>query len=311
MDFTKTNCDGCSQPFTKEDDIVVCPVCGTPQHRHCYESAGGCVNAGKHELGFEYQPPEAVFDESEGVDSKEEDKRTRRDQISEELNARINSSLQEGELPEVDDVIEQRVAAVCPGITPEQREEQVCGADIGLTASFIGNNAPRYVDKFRRFERTKRSTFNWAAFLLSPYWFFWRKLYKPGILLAAVDISFTILVTFFVQPIIPFYEIIVSGAIDSLAEDDFLLIQSVGLKLMFIYVAAFIIHLLAGVFADRMYYNYCKKSLHEYRFIRGTEENENALKYYLSKSSTSFLATLISIIAIQGLPNLLLSFIIK
>ena len=32
-------CEGCGKPLTLQDDIVVCPDCGAPYHRDCYESS--------------------------------------------------------------------------------------------------------------------------------------------------------------------------------------------------------------------------------------------------------------------------------
>ena len=52
MQYLHDHCDGCGQPFSNDDDIVVCPVCATPQHRACYEKEGRCVNESKHESGF-------------------------------------------------------------------------------------------------------------------------------------------------------------------------------------------------------------------------------------------------------------------
>ena len=31
-------CEGCGRPLALTDDIVVCPDCGAPYHRECYES---------------------------------------------------------------------------------------------------------------------------------------------------------------------------------------------------------------------------------------------------------------------------------
>ena len=33
-------CEGCGKPLTLQDDIVVCPDCGAPYHRDCYEKLG-------------------------------------------------------------------------------------------------------------------------------------------------------------------------------------------------------------------------------------------------------------------------------
>lgn len=48
MDFKNYFCPVCNNKFTDDDDVVVCPECGTPHHRDCYFSNGGCFNADKH-----------------------------------------------------------------------------------------------------------------------------------------------------------------------------------------------------------------------------------------------------------------------
>ena len=37
-------CEGCGKPLTLQDDIVVCPDCGAPYHRVCYEKLGQCIH---------------------------------------------------------------------------------------------------------------------------------------------------------------------------------------------------------------------------------------------------------------------------
>ena len=53
-------CPVCQQLFTETDDIVVCPECGAPYHRACYQKQGGCVYASKHGTGFEWKPDPAA-----------------------------------------------------------------------------------------------------------------------------------------------------------------------------------------------------------------------------------------------------------
>lgn len=51
MNYIGEQCFGCGSSFTKDDDVVVCPDCGTPYHRECYKSAGECINHQLHESG--------------------------------------------------------------------------------------------------------------------------------------------------------------------------------------------------------------------------------------------------------------------
>ena len=57
-EYLGCECSVCRKPFAAGDDIVVCPECGTPYHRACYEAAGGCVHEAQHAAGYAWRPPE-------------------------------------------------------------------------------------------------------------------------------------------------------------------------------------------------------------------------------------------------------------
>ena len=50
-------CEGCGEPLTLKDDIVVCPDCGAPYHRTCYEKLGRCIHSPAHATGYEWHFP--------------------------------------------------------------------------------------------------------------------------------------------------------------------------------------------------------------------------------------------------------------
>ena len=54
MDFYGLKCPTCNTPLEKDDDIVVCPICGAPHHRECYEEAGHCYFEDRHKDNFDY-----------------------------------------------------------------------------------------------------------------------------------------------------------------------------------------------------------------------------------------------------------------
>ena len=60
MKYTGISCAACGKPFTAEDDIVVCPECGTPYHRACYKELGHCVYEQRHAEGYVWQPPKTA-----------------------------------------------------------------------------------------------------------------------------------------------------------------------------------------------------------------------------------------------------------
>ena len=47
--YSGAKCFSCGEVFKDGDDIVVCPDCGTPYHRACYQKEGKCINTELHE----------------------------------------------------------------------------------------------------------------------------------------------------------------------------------------------------------------------------------------------------------------------
>lgn len=62
------NCPACRKPLTDQDDVVICPECGAPYHRACYQKEGRCIFYKEHGPGFEYQNPAAEASESKKVE---------------------------------------------------------------------------------------------------------------------------------------------------------------------------------------------------------------------------------------------------
>ncbi len=54
--YTGYKCPVCGQAFTSQDDVVVCPECGTPHHRACYQKIGHCANEEGHASGKQWEP---------------------------------------------------------------------------------------------------------------------------------------------------------------------------------------------------------------------------------------------------------------
>lgn len=55
-EYTGSRCPACNKKFTDEDDIVVCPICGAPHHRECYNERGECVFEEEHFTGKTWIP---------------------------------------------------------------------------------------------------------------------------------------------------------------------------------------------------------------------------------------------------------------
>ena len=54
MNYIGEECPVCHKVFTKDDDVVVCPECGSPHHRECYKLENKCAYSDRHGTGYKW-----------------------------------------------------------------------------------------------------------------------------------------------------------------------------------------------------------------------------------------------------------------
>lgn len=165
--YSYEKCPICEKEFTNDDDIVVCPLCGTPHHRDCYKKNGECGNYDKHNEGFRW--------------------------TSSEKNKLVTEDT--APLPPLDNAneIAQPTANAFFGANPlsqfpQEVEDGVSSEDV---AGFVQIHAIKYLRNFF-YTKSNKKTFSWAAFFFTPYWFFYRKLYKLGAIFMALALLLTV-----------------------------------------------------------------------------------------------------------------------
>ena len=72
MEFTNYKCPVCNEQFNKDDDIVVCPECGAPHHRDCYDNLKHCFYEDKHSEDFSFEHLHGNSQNNENVNNNEE-----------------------------------------------------------------------------------------------------------------------------------------------------------------------------------------------------------------------------------------------
>lgn len=348
MKYENLICPGCGEVFKEGDDVVVCPECGTPQHRQCYEKNAGCVNASLHSQGFVWKDERnSTVKESENkkendgsepiicprcgsenpkgstvcshcgqkftmfgfniVEKQQQLEREDEQEREQRLETGLGGFPQDDELPPISKVVEERVKLLAPGISEQQKQEILCGHTLDKVISFVGYGAQTYVNKFRKLRDGKKFTFNWAAMFLSPYWFFFRKLYKPGIIVSTVNIILSFLMT---VPMNKLYSVIGDYSAQEILslpaeQQQFIMTQAMKIApvIMLISFASFVVALICGFIADRLYYRYTEASLHE---IDSAADNTFKLSLLAKYGSTSRWAPMIAFGIIYLLPNLIL-----
>ncbi len=58
QEYHNKSCAQCGEKFSENDNIAICPDCGTPIHKNCWN--GHCPNEAKHAEGFDWNKSEAA-----------------------------------------------------------------------------------------------------------------------------------------------------------------------------------------------------------------------------------------------------------
>lgn len=189
MDYKGVECPVCKKTFEENDDVVVCPDCGTPHHRECWFSLSHCVNEEKHADGFVYELPRLKQIENEILNS-DVFKPDNRQVIPE-----MTQPKTEGEVPPVFQ------APILGGMGKMGINfgDNPTIADIPIpeAIAFVGedSNSSRLLFKMTLIDKFKSLRFNFVVLFFPYLWFFYRKMYKIGAVIIALMLLTTALFT--------------------------------------------------------------------------------------------------------------------
>lgn len=214
-DYTGCQCSVCHQEFQPGDDIVVCPDCGAPYHRACYEYAGGCVYSGRHGEGFEWAPPHKAEPDVAcprcGTANPSANSYCRH--CGAPLKAQEPSAQQAagsasggayrtapgaGTGPNANTAAfdyesfyrTPYAGAYRPGIDPNEKMEDIPAAE---WATYIGPSSRTYLNVFKQMELMHRKhSVSLSAMLFGPFYFFYRKAWKPAFIFMAAELLLNI-----------------------------------------------------------------------------------------------------------------------
>ena len=179
-------CEGCGKPLTLQDDIVVCPDCGAPYHRVCYEKLGQCIHRPAHAAGYEWKFP---YEESQLRTCPSCGERTLRD----EETCRCCGAVlpPEGQEPpssrgsdEETFDYSQMYRQFGTSADPEKeffedafgKEAKMDGIARQDWLDYIGPAAPAYLAAYSRMQLQKsKVSMSFSALLFGPFYFFYRK----------------------------------------------------------------------------------------------------------------------------------------
>lgn len=243
-------CPVCKKEFENGDDIVVCPECGTPHHRECYNLIGHCVNKGLHQANYNY------YEDTKPIESKKSDN--------------------EGEYysPNNEDKGEERASIPNPFVATveneyESNKEKIDDAEISDIAVAVKINQKRFIDKFKKINETgKKAGWNWSAFIFGSFYLLYRKMYRLGIgffsvIVALIFGSNTLIYKLapeFVKMSASLYELLISGSTPTNEQLEAMTTCADAKNAVMICYGMlgiiFIIHIIIGIIADNCYKNH-------------------------------------------------------
>ena len=296
MRYENEICPVCEHSFLDGDDIVVCPDCGTPHHRACWQEENKCHFEHLHETDYVWNASQSDSNEQKNTDNNSERKICSNCGESNDPNAKICANCN------IPFIILEALDAETVGdtmvdgefVSGEEFVDREHTLTVGEASIYIGQNKEKFIKSFLKAKFTKgRQKFNWAAFFLSPMWFFYRKIYSAGaafsgailgimlLLLTAVSRSFHDAIEYIVALVEDgvvemsremwkrYIELIEKGAREN---PEFLEWTSL-ILLLFV-----ITNLIAGFFANRIYLEKIKRDT---RKIKQLSPNPLAYKRYL------------------------------
>ncbi len=301
--YVDTKCIVCSEVFAEGDDIVVCPECGTPYHRDCWNKEGRCVNTELHERGFSWQP---VYENAESEQTEDIPHRC----------PRCGAQAEEGQLfcsecgmplmqpngesapfnnmyapPHANDSFSNAAnggtnafnnydmpnSQAGPngfgaGMTVRQikltEESDIDGIRLGDLLEFAGRRSVSIVGSFIKFAKMRMKTsINIPALLFPELYFFYRKMTKEGIffMLCAFLLSIPQLIYFGQSGDLGM--VLFNTGID-LSSRTFMNVVSI------CSFANSILSIIAGLFANYRYYQLARASILKIRADETLDEDE-------------------------------------
>ena len=275
--YVNVPCAKCGKPFTEDDDVVVCPECGAPHHRSCYQELGHCALEQNHAAGIPWEDPRQAgqarpasvtcprcgavnLPDSEycstcGIPldgSYQGPQGQARPGMGTGYDCQQqNTSRSAGSQP------------ILTPVGPIYCDDDFDGVTAQEIAVFVGPNYRRYLSIFKMMHDSGRSfSFNWSAFFFNYCFLFYRKLYRPAIVaLSVVAMLFIPRLLYSSESIKYFLNVYMQVP----AEYDLALLNNLGSLISVINLIQLAIMFVLAAFSDKLYYTHVVREIKKLR----------------------------------------------
>ncbi len=276
------SCPVCQLPFKETDDIVTCPECGAPHHRNCWKENKHCFYQDTHNTPEQWSrektttatPQENTAQTTAGTTHTCAHCGTQNSAFAEfcshcghSLDAEEWTSSQQ-QPPFNGEYREYQPFSAPHRDTYINDSEEIDGVKARDLRVFVGQNAQYYLPRFSKLCKRETSvSWNWAAFLLTPYWLWYRKQYLYGTLVLLFEVLQTLCTAFFL------YGYLGASAVTGYTDLATLMQQHVGdpvffrweLVVLLCSVIQMLIRIFFGIVGNYLYFRVAKKRIQKWR----------------------------------------------
>ena len=304
--YLGVKCPVCSGRFAAADDIVVCPACGAPHHRHCYAERGECAFAQDHISGKEWRPPVEDHAGGFGYDANSQSTKTCGRcgsanppqalfcQICGQSMTAAHSYAGQrqggfrGDPPKsypnyssyFHDMEDHFFDSMTSGKDPIS---DLPAKDVAI---YIGSSAHYYLPRFYQIDGGDRVLqFNAAACFLGFFYYFYRRMYRAGAVMLALSLICMVPFFMFSWEILPaalyLHQHGLPFTANNLSAQD---MQIVHMYTGIVFGAAvfnFVVSLILSLFANKMYYRQVVENI---RALMREYPGHNEYRMALSKA---------------------------
>lgn len=318
--YKGSKCIICGVDFEETDDIVVCPDCGTPYHRDCYNQVGECINSELHSEGISWNQKK-INDEKtleENAEVKEEicprcgfvndSKQNFCSRCGLPLNncadyQHFNEGNSQKTFPNFGPMGQgfgqqggqfqngQPFNPFAGGFVTIEEDTDIDGVKAKDISDYVGSNKLYFLSQFMRFAKLKiKRSFNFCAFLFPEYYYFYRKMLGHGFFFLTFEIAMWILMQIIVLKSNISPDMTTSDIFTNISSSSMLSSAIMGVSLVF-----FIIRIISGMFSNFWYF---KKTKHDIEQIDKVAQSEVQRRDTIAKKGgTSFAYTIGAIAA--------------
>lgn len=246
--YVGETCPVCGKKFTPEDDIVVCPDCGTPHHRGCYAQLGHCAHQDKHGEGWKYGQKAEGSPRPEEPQPRQGIVCNRCGTVNDpdglfcvlcgnDLIQNQGGPAGNGQRNDIPNGV-FRTTSTYQEVRPDATIDDIPVKDF---AAYLGSNQGYFIPKFEKFANNRPVSFNFCALIFPQFYYLYRKMYGLGILFLILDLLGSVLTMIGLM----------EEAVANPNHQFFYLLNTISTVIYYIMFAA---RILSGIFFNRLYY---------------------------------------------------------